>query len=317
MPTPPLISILMPMKDAGLFLRACLDSILGQSEENWELIVVNDHSSDDSGEILREFEDPRIRVFENNGQGIIPALRLALSESAGELVTRMDADDLMKVGKLASMKNDLVREGRGHVALGLVEYICEGEGFRKYAQWLNVLTREGRNFEEIYKECVIPSPCWMLWREDLEGCGAFGRDVYPEDYDLCFRFRERGLKCIACDEVLHVWRDHPDRASRNDENYADNRFLDLKLDYFLKFESGGELLLWGAGRKGKLLAADLVKRKVDFRWLCNNKKKIGREIGGKVLEDCAVVNSLPDARVIVAVAGEAQEEIDQNYFFFC
>lgn len=317
MNTPPLISILMPVKNAGDFLQPCLESILSQTEGNWELIAVNDHSNDGSGELLRSCGDARIKVIENEGQGIIPALRLALEASSGQLVTRMDADDLMAEGKLASMKRDLINSGPGHVALGLVEYICEGEGFRKYAEWLNGLTREGRNFEEIYKECVIPSPCWMVWREDLLKCGAFDSGRYPEDYDLCFRFRGGGLKCLPCSEVLHVWRDHPDRASRNDENYADNRFLDLKLDYFLKYESGGELVLWGAGKKGKFLAAALMNRGVDFRWVCNNEKKIGREIRGKLIEDCKVVNSIPSAQVIVAVAGDAQREISGNCLSFC
>jgi len=56
------------------------------------------------------------------------------------------------------------------------------------------LTAKGNNFQEIYKECVIPSPCWMIYRTDMDKCQAFLPNRYPEDYDLCFRFYENGMR---------------------------------------------------------------------------------------------------------------------------
>lgn len=321
------ISILMPVKNAGKFLEECLDSILDQTEQNWELIAVDDHSSDHSGKILKEYaaKYKRIQTFINDGQGIIPALCLAYSKSQGGLITRMDADDLMDPEKLQVMREDLLEAGPGHIALGLVEYFSDsnlGNGYTRYADWLNGLTLKGANFTEIYKECVIPSPCWMLHREDLEKCGRFDSNIYPEDYDLCFRFYEAGLKCLPSKQILHFWRDHPSRASRNDENYKDNRFLDLKLHYFLKLgnDSARPLVLWGAGDKGKLIAKDLVAKGKNFHWICNNPKKIGKSIHGQELESCEIVDSLRDPQIIVAVAGEYQNEIrkiNRNYYFFC
>ena len=83
------------------------------------------------------------------------------------------------------------------MATGLVKYFSEttlGDGYQKYEQWLNQLTLENRNFEDIYKECVIPSPAWMCHRDDLDNCGGFAQQQYPEDYDLCFRFYKNKLK---------------------------------------------------------------------------------------------------------------------------
>ena len=96
------ISILMPVKNAALFLRECLDSIVNQEESNFELIAVDDHSTDSSLKILEEYQkkDPRIQVYKNKEHGIIAALRLAYKKSSGILITRMDSDDIMSLHKL-------------------------------------------------------------------------------------------------------------------------------------------------------------------------------------------------------------------------
>lgn len=307
----------MPVKDAARYLPRCLDSILAQSLKDWQLLVVDDGSTDGSFDLLRTYaeRDARILPTRNEGRGIIAALRQGYSLSEGGLITRMDADDYMPPQKLERMSAALADAGRGHLAVGLVEYFSDselGDGYRRYAEWLNHLTAAARNFEEIYKECVIPSPCWMVHREDLEACGAFRPDVYPEDYDLCFRFYERGLRVLPIREILHYWRDHAERSSRNDPHYADNRFANLKLDYFAKldYDSTRPLFLWGAGGKGKRVARGLLGRQVAFRWLCDNPRKVGKDIYGVRMEHYNALDGVGEAQVIVAVsAPDGQKEV--------
>ncbi len=332
----PLLSLLMPFKDTALFLPECLDSISGQDYDAWELIAVDDHSTDQSRSILQGWaeRDPRIRVVPNRGTGIIPALRTALEESRGLLISRMDSDDRMAPGRLQAMTSQLLQKGRGHIALGLVRYFSHGgisDGYARYERWLNDLTRVGSNFTEIYKECVIPSPCWMVYREDLERCGSFRPNRYPEDYDLCFRFYEAGMKCLPSSQILHHWRDYDHRTSRTSEHYAQNYFLDIKLHYFLKLDRNPSrpLVIWGAGSKGKTIAKYLKGKGHPFRWLCDNPKKIGKKIYGVRMEHYSVLNSLPKAQSIISVANQvAQLEIRdflhergavpmEDYFFFC
>jgi len=246
----------------------------------------------------------------------------------------MDSDDIMQPTKLAHMVGQLSQSGRGHVALGQVKYFSESgisEGYRKYEEWINQLTRNGNNYSEIYKECVIPSPSWMVFKEDLEACGAFNHDRYPEDYDLTFRFRKHQLKCLPCQEVLHLWRDYPTRTSRTSKNYAQNSFLELKVYYFLDldYNSGRPLALWGAGDKGKEIAKLLIEAEVDFYWLCDNPRKIGKKIYGHELLSYQALESLKEPQSIISVANpEAQLEIRSylkglgmhsflDYYFFC
>ncbi|NAS13505.1 glycosyltransferase family 2 protein [Poritiphilus flavus] len=332
----PLVSILIPFKNTAEFLPACLDSILKQSYTHWEVLAVDDHSTDSSREILDSYTaaDPRIKVFSNTHEGIIPALRIALKKSKGELISRMDSDDLMKPHKLQKLVGNLMDHGRGHVALGQVKYFSDrgiSDGYARYERWINQLTESGTNYSEIYKECVIPSPCWMVYKEDLNSCGAFDPDRYPEDYDLTFRFYEKGLKCIPCREVLHLWRDYDSRTSRTSEHYAQNYFLDIKLHYFLKlnFESGKQLVIWGAGTKGKTIARSLVNQDVPFTWVCDNPRKIGKKVYGVILQHYDLIRSMNNTQSIVTVANEeAQIQIKtylsdlgmnpmEDYFFFC
>ena len=330
------VSIIIPFKNTAHFLPECLDSILNQTYSNWEVLAVNDHSTDESFELLTSYfkKDERIKVFQNKGSGIIPALQTAYHQSNGDYITRMDSDDIMKPNRLEVMVNALNKNGKGHIAVGQVKYFSDrgiSNGYERYEAWLNQLTSTGSNFDEIYKECVIPSPCWMVHREDFEKCEGFEPKRYPEDYDLTFRFYEFGLKIIPCDQILHLWRDYDTRTSRTHEHYAQNYFLDIKLHYFLKLDHDRTrpLVVWGAGFKGKKIAKGLKKQGFDFVWLCDNPKKIGKSIYGKELVHFEALQNLDNAQSIVTVANEeAQKEIREyfaelrqspmlDYFFFC
>ena len=332
----PLVSILIPFKNTEDFIGDCLESILKQTYTNWELLIVDDGSCDNSFSIVETYaqKDSRIKLFKNSGNGIIDALQLAFKMSAGELITRMDSDDVMRPNKIEVLSSNLLNYGKGHVAVGLVHYFSsEGikDGYKSYELWLNALTAKGTNYSEIYKECVIPSPCWMIHRVDLIACDAFNPNRYPEDYDLAFRFYKHDFKCIPCDVVLHDWRDYSHRTSRTDEHYAENHFIPLKLDYFLELDFKPEktLVVWGAGNKGKFIAKSLVEKHIDFEWICDNPKKIGKDIYGKVLRSFKDLESIGNPQSIITVANkEAQIEIRdylnklnlkpiEDYVFFC
>jgi len=340
----PKVSILMPVKNAEQFLQECIQSILEQSYSDFELLAVNDNSSDDSLAILQYFalQDERIQVLSNTGKGIIDALDLAFRESKGTYLTRMDADDKMASHKLENMVELLDKWGRGHIVLGLVKYFSAtelGDGYKRYEKWLNSLTDKENNFSDVYRECVIPSPCWMLHRTDLVNCHAFEPNRYPEDYDLCFRFYQSGLKPKSVKSVLHYWRDYPERSSRTDPNYLDNRFFDIKLHYFLKLEwdDNTKLVILGAGKKAKYLAKRLREQNLKFDWYTNNLKKIGQEVYGIVLKNQSPYfeqivpneNAHLKEKIIIAISNpEEQDAVEKqlhakelalgsDYFFFC
>lgn len=334
-PTPS-VSIVMPFRNTAHFIPDCIASIRNQNYTQWELHAVNDHSEDDSADVMKQYtrEDPRILLHENKGRGIIPALREAYKSCSGDFITRMDSDDIMLPERIGDMVTALMKSGPGHVAVGGVQYFSDrgiSEGYQKYEHWLNSLTAKGANFSDLYKECVIPSPCWMVYRKDFERAGGFESDRYPEDYDLTFRFYEAGLQPLPCSKVLHRWRDYETRTSRNHEHYAQNYFLDIKMHYFLRLHHEQErpLSVWGAGFKGKVIAKILVDKGVPFYWMCDNPRKIGKKIYGVPLRHYSEIDELDRPQCIISVANaEAQNEIRtflmrlnmrplKDYYFFC
>lgn len=334
--TSPLISIITPFKNTSKYIGACVESVIIQSTDNWELILVDDHSTDHSLEIVNNYasQDSRIKVLKNNKSGIISALQYGYKFASGQLITRMDSDDIMPSNKLKSMSDELLDHGIGHVSTGIVKYFSNlgiSDGYHKYEKWINGLTRKGKNYTEIYKECVIASPCWMVFKEDFDKCHGFSPNFYPEDYDLTFRFYKHNLKCIPTSEIRHFWRDYAIRTSRTHEHYAQNYFLDLKLRHFLEldYNSNKKLIIWGAGNKGKTIAKLLTIKNIPFKWICDNPKKIGKDIYGHILLDYKKVNAYNNYQSIITVANEnAQVEIlnfltskklksMKDYFFFC
>lgn len=322
----------MPVRNGIPFLRECLDSILNQTYVNWELIVVNDHSIDDTQQILQTYaeQDSRIKPTQNLGKGIIDALETGYSLSEGKYVTRMDADDIMPNNKLETLLLLIINETQSIVATGHVQYFSATgvkDGYKSYEKWLNQLCLDNNHYQNIYKECAIASPAWMMNKEHFEAIGGFKTETYPEDYDLCFRMYEHGVNIVSSPKTVHLWRDHGSRTSRNDEHYADNRFLDLKLFYFQKIEVPKHqgIILIGAGKKGKTVAKFLLHQEISFSWATNNSKKIGIDIYGKILQDYdQILFDSNQSAIMISVANKDEQaeiisrlaQINQNRVYY-
>jgi glycosyltransferase involved in cell wall biosynthesis len=326
----------MAVKDTAPYLPACLDSILAQTYPQWELIAVNDHSSDRSPQILEAYaqRDKRIRVFHSDRKKLIPTLKYGQQYLKGTLINRMDSDDKMPADKLAVLMETWKKNGPGTIVAGGTEHFVDegkvGDGFRRYEKWLNRVAREELHYQEIYRECVIPSHCWLIHRDDFFAVDAFNPEVYPEDYDLCFRFYKKRLRVVGLDKVLHYWRDRSDRISRTWLEYKDNRYFEMKLRYFYELDRdiNRPLVVWGAGRNGKDFAKLILERETSFHWLCNNEQKIGKDIYGIRLQDCADLSEIDNPQILIVVASpdgqaEIQQQLDKmgkrpvlDYWFF-
>ena len=179
-----LISIITPFKNSSMYIEECISSILKQTIENWELIIVDDYSTDNSYDIVRKIslKNKRIKLYRNNSNnGIIEALRIGLDKSSGNYITRMDSDDLMDPIKLEELYTNLKKTGKGFISTSCVKYFSKegiGIGYKNYEDWLNGLMINKNNYTDIYKECVIPSPNWMIHKKDLLASGAFDLDIY-------------------------------------------------------------------------------------------------------------------------------------------
>lgn len=311
----PLVSIIMAAKDTEPYLAACLESILAQTYTNWELIAINDHSSDNTPEILESYaqDDPRVRVFHSSRHKLIPTLKEGYAHARGDLINRMDSDDWMPADKLEVLVNEWLNVGKGHIIAGGTKHFVDkgevGDGFRRYEEWLNGVARSSTHYEQIYQECVIPSHCWILHKEDFDSVDAFNPEVYPEDYDLCFRFYKKNLVVVGIDKILHYWRDRSNRISRTWEEYKDNRYFELKVRYFYQLDRvrARPLVLWGAGKNGKDLAKLLLEEEDKFHWVCDNQRKIGKDVYGIIMQHYDEIPKISDPQILIAVTSPEEK----------
>tara|TARA_A200000113_G_scaffold182081_1_gene168156 strand:- start:6177 stop:7151 length:975 start_codon:yes stop_codon:yes gene_type:complete len=307
-----MVSIIIPYKNPLPYFEDCLKSIVNQSHKKLQIILVNDHSTDDSEKLAFKYsiEDSRIKLVNNVGKGIVDALNTGSEIAKGKYITRMDADDIMSENKIEILRSLLEKKKTKHIAVGNVKYFASkkpmGNGYLKYANWLNELTSNKKNFKEIYKECTIPSCSWMMHRSDFENIKGFKNLNYPEDYDFLFRVYYNQIKLTTTKEIIHLWRDHPKRTSRNSKDYLFENFIPLKIKYLIENElkSKDELVLWGSGKKGKLVAKKLIENNCSFTWISNNSKKIGLEIYQQKIQSTSLLKTEKKKLVICSISSK-------------
>lgn len=95
----PKISVCIPMYNAALFIKDCINSVLSQSFQDFELLVVDDGSTDNSCDIVKNIKDNRVRLIQNQ-HDYVGSLNLLMDEAKGEYIAKMDADDVMCANRL-------------------------------------------------------------------------------------------------------------------------------------------------------------------------------------------------------------------------
>lgn len=307
----PKLSLIMPFFNAGLYLAEALESLQAQSESSWELIAIDDFSEDESLAILKSFaeKDSRIKVFHNVEKGIVPALNLGFSHCQGTYIGRCDADDIYPPERLAQMRSLLERSAPKTVVTGMVSYFSDqnvSRGYRRYEAWLNETNIRGQSWAQVYRECVIASPNWLISREEFSEIGGFKGLSYPEDYDLVFRWYQAGFQVECVADVCLYWREHPLRTSRLSKHYQQKAFFALKIKRFLELESFNRLYLWGHGKKAKICAAHLKKAGVSFAWMDLKERSKKNKTGLKV-QDYRLTDLSNGAKLLIGVYPDPSE----------
>ena len=221
----PLVSVLMPVYKTAPYLSEAMDSMLHQTFNDYELIVLDDCSPDIAEEILDAYDDSRIvRYKGENNVGLSNVLNVGIEMARGKYIARMDSDDISLPNRLQIQVDYL----ETHSEIDLVSV-----GMQLFGAKESVWIRE-RNPEKVKIEALFHSPVLhasSMWRKDsFERHGLrFRQEMVPaEDYDLWTRAMLKGLKLVNLPEVLYEYRIHEAQATvQTDKTAAKSREVQM------------------------------------------------------------------------------------------
>jgi glycosyltransferase involved in cell wall biosynthesis len=195
-----MISVVMPVYNGDKYLELAIDSILSQTYINFEFIIVNDGSSDNTSFILESYTNERICVYHTENQGIVSALNYAVSKSSNNIIVRMDCDDIAHKDRLKAIYDEFTKR-KNLVLLGSnVNYIdSNGDVFDR--SFYNYTPQRITNMiEESSNPFVHPSVAFN--KRSFEACGGY-KEVCPfEDIDLWKKLIGRGEAIILNKRLL-------------------------------------------------------------------------------------------------------------------
>lgn len=282
----PAVSLLLPCRDAAPWLPECIASLDAQTERDFEVLAVDDASSDATRELLTDWSrrDPRVRVLEGSGTGLVAALRRAASRARAPLLARMDADDVAHPERLAAQRGFLRdRPELAGCGTGIRYFPREalGSGYRRYERWLNRLRTSEEVFRDLFVECPVAHPTLMLRRSAYQAVGGYRDLGWPEDYDLILRLHGAGFELANLPRVLLRWRVRLGRLSMRSAAYSPAAFRRCKAHFLAEtfLPRHRPVLVWGAGRVGKGLARALRAAEVQPAGFVDlDPRKIGQRI---------------------------------------
>jgi glycosyltransferase involved in cell wall biosynthesis len=317
----PPISVLLPVRDGEGVVRNALESLSRQTFSDFEVVVVDDGSTDGTGEVLQAManEDHRIRVFTREPMGIVPALEFARAQARGRYLARMDADDGAFSQRFQRQMELMISDRRMVLCGAGIAYFPREivrDGAIRYENWINGLTTHDSLVRDLFVECPIPHPTFLLRADVVDLVGGYRDLGWPEDYDLVLRLWEGGGRFGKVPEVLLRWRESEVRLSRTHPAYSGDAFRRCKVHFLLRthLRKARGVLVWGAGPVGKAFARELIAQGgALLAFVDLDPRKVGQEIHGvRVIQPAEAVR-IPGAFSVGAVAKRGgREEIRED-----
>ena len=280
----PQLSVLMPCYNAAQTVTEALESLAQQSFTDFEVISIDDGSTDETLQILQAWSerDGRFCCFSQPHGGIIAALNAGMDSCRAPLVARMDADDHCHPQRFEKQVAYL----EAHPQIAVLGCQVAGfppqavrEGFRIYISWQNALLSDADIRREMFVESPLSHPSVVFRREWLERVGGYQEHGWAEDYDLWLRLYLAEARFAKLPEILLEWRESPLRLTRIDSRYSVENFLRAKATYLMRgpLLNRDAVFIWGAGMMGRRLGKQLGRLGVPLAAFIDiDPKKIGR-----------------------------------------
>lgn len=214
----PLVTVLLPVHNAAAHLKETLASISAQSFTDFEIIAIDDGSSDGSSAILASHDDSRLRIIQHGAnQGLVASLNEGLGQARGRYIARIDADDLMLADRLMQQVEWLEAHPEVAVLATCVELMdTDGEPCGAWSTDQDTITEEAIRLMLPRTNCIA-HPSLMIRRETLGALRYDPRQKGAEDWDLWLRLMARGARIAKLPEPLTRYRVHSSSIMAHDK----------------------------------------------------------------------------------------------------
>ncbi|WP_163325841.1 glycosyltransferase family 2 protein [Draconibacterium mangrovi] len=280
--TKPELSVVLPFFNAEKTLKTAIKSILDQTFRDFELLLINNNSTDASLQIAKTLSqaDRRIHILNESKTGVANAMNCGLKNARGRFIARMDADDVAHPEKLQKQYNYLENNPSIDFLGCEVEYvphIAENKGFRRFVDWANSFHTPEEIELKQFIEIPVINPTIFFRRELFEKYGGCRDGNFPEDYEMQLRYLSHGARLAKLPEKLLEWHDYSTRLTRTDERYSTEAFFQTKAFYFKKWSEQHNpfhpnIWIWGAGRKTRQRSAFLQEHGLNIEGYIDIKK---------------------------------------------
>ncbi|BBD08396.1 glycosyltransferase family 2 protein [Desulfovibrio ferrophilus] len=287
----PEVSVVLPAYNAAASIGLALDGLLAQTHPSFEILVVDDGSTDDTAQIITDYaaRDSRVRPLLLGHEGVAEAFNAGIEAALGDFVARMDADDQCLPERLARQAAHL----RERPDVGLVACCIRfgGDrqaqaGYARHVDWTNTLTSRDDIALGRFVDAPIANPSVMFRRHLVNDHGGALQGDFPEDYEMWLRWLDRGVIMEKLPSELLIWNDPPSRATRTDPRYAPEAFYRVKARYLARWLAEHnthhpDVIVMGSGRTTRKRADLLEEYGVRIRAYCDvDPRKIGKIIRG-------------------------------------
>ncbi len=219
---PPLVSAIMPTYNHAKFIGEAIQSVLNQTYKNFELLIIDNYSEDNTGKIVTSYKDDRIKYFKFRNNGIIAASRNhGIKHAQGEYIAFIDSDDLWLPEKLEKQVIFLNK----HTECFLVyskSFLQQKNGENLYTRPKKKDLKEGKVFKELFLSNNFILILTVLMKNNIEGTPYFfdeDRDLIAiEDYDLWLNIAKTEIIGYI-NEPLTVYRIHEANISKGILSY--------------------------------------------------------------------------------------------------
>lgn len=223
------VSIIIPAYNAAKYIHFCIDSLFCQTFDNWEAIIINDGSTDNTETIIRNYcvKDNRIKLFTQKNQGIGAALNFGLEKCKNEYVARIDSDDIAEINWLK--KSILEMDKRKAIDV----LSC---GYKKFGDRHDVVYHP-QNSNVIKLMLCYSSPIChpgSIWRNKKIKGFRFSTTSAAEDHDFWCNVSEAGLKISNIDEILINYRVQKNSLTQKKKRLIRLAVIKRGLVFFLK-----------------------------------------------------------------------------------